>query len=400
VKQPLAENGRRHGKVLEAAGVELLTTVDELEDVEEEWRRLAEQRANAFITPDWFRAAVRNEEAEPFVPLARASDGSLLGLLPLVRTTSIGQGVLRFAGADYGDFFEPVAPAAAADEAEVVAATADELSRQRDRWAVLVADYVDEGAPWVRRLSSGPDRRFALTRYHDQLSVYRSIDVRGISWEDYVGTLSRNARSQIGRKLRGLERSHDVRYRRTAQEQELEADMESFFALHEGRWGSRRQTFLASPRARAFHMDFALSALRAGWLRLWFLDVDGDSVAAWYGWLIGGRYQYYQAGFDPAWARHSPGLLLLSHTIRSAIEEGADHYDLLIGDEPYKSRFSTVGRTARTIVLTRPRHPARLVVVADVVLRRGARKLPRQLKTSLRRLSGRVLRRWPIPTAP
>ena len=206
-----------------------------------------------------------------------------------------------------------------------------------------------------------------------------------------MGTLSRNARSQIGRKLRGLERLHDVRYRRTLREEELEADMERFFALHEDRRESRG-TFLASPRARAFHMDFALSALRAGWLRLWFLDVDDDSIAAWYGWLIGGRYQYYQAGFDPAWARHSPGLLLLSHTIRSAIEEGADHYDLLLGDELYKTRFSTVSRTARTVVLTRPRHPVRLLVVANVVLRRAARKL--------RRISRRVLRRWPIPTAP
>ena len=65
------------------------------------------------------------------------------------------------------------------------------------------------------------------------------------------------------------------------------------------------------------------------------------AVAGWYGWRVGDRFSYYQAGFDPAWSRYSVGFLLLAETVREAIAEGAAEYDLLLGDEAFKARFAT-----------------------------------------------------------
>jgi CelD/BcsL family acetyltransferase involved in cellulose biosynthesis len=81
-------------------------------------------------------------------------------------------------------------------------------------------------------------------------------------------------------------------------------------------------------------------------MRLYLLEVDGAAAAARYGWRVGDRFSYFQAGFEPAWSRQR-GFLLLAETVRAAIAEGAEH-DLLVGDEAFKARFATGERLGST----------------------------------------------------
>ena len=239
-----------------------------------------------------------------------------------------------------------------------------------------------------------------MVRYHDHPSTYRSAQLDGCRWEDFLATRSRNFRSQLGRKFRALERDHAVRFRQTANPTELGRDMETLFDLHERRWGRRGSTVFRGDHAKGFHVDFATAAMQRGWVRLWLLEVDEVPIAAWYGWRLGDRYSYYQAGFDPAWSQHSPGFLLLARTLRAAIEEGADRYEMLLGNEEYKSRFAPLERSAQTLVITPTLHPARIAVTMDVSLRRLARRLPEGGHERLRQAATPILRRWPIKTAP
>jgi CelD/BcsL family acetyltransferase involved in cellulose biosynthesis len=364
----------------------------------DEWRDLATAQSNPFVTPEWFLCWLRQEAdaSKPFVPVVRRGDGRLLGLMPLVVTSDRRYPILRFAGADVGDRFEPVV--FDDGEEEMGRAMARCLRQRQDDWAIFVADYAPEGAQWLETLVHSPG--LVSLRYHARPSVYRSVALSGHTWETYLSSMSRNLRGQIGRKLRALEREHDVRFRRTEDPAELPSDMERLFALHRERWRLRGGTFLESERVRRFHADFASASLERGWLRLWSLDLDGEAIAVWYGWHIGGKYLYYQAGFDPAWSRYSPGLLLLAHTIRAAIDEGATDYDMLLGDEAYKSRFPTNASEGQTIVVTPSLHPSRALVTLDVGIRRTIRALPPDLHGRIRRAATPLLRRWPIKTAP
>ena len=121
----------------------------------------------------------------------------------------------------------------------------------------------------------------------------------------------------------------------------------------------------------------------------------GAPVAAWYGWRLGERYSYYLAGFEPRWSDASVGLLLLAHTVREAIEEGAVEYDLLLGEEAYKQRFATASRPIETVILTRAFHPMRLVARAEATLWRAHRRLPPRIRERSRSLLGGVRRRLP-----
>src|SRR6185436_512520 len=98
---------------------------------------------------------------------------------------------------------------------------------------------------------------------------------------------------------------------RLADRASFEADFERLVQLHELRWGERSPAFVG-PLAD-FHRDFASVALERGWLRLWSLEVDGTTVAAWHGFRFGGFESYYQSGRDPAWDSYRVGFVLLTH---------------------------------------------------------------------------------------
>lgn len=147
---------------------------------------------------------------------------------------------------------------------------------------------------------------------------------------------------------RRLAREHDLRYHLVADADGLQPALEALFALHAERWpqGSR----FASESA--FHREFAEQAAHRGWLRLWFLELDGERVATWYGFRFAGVETYYQAGRDPAWDRSSVGFVLLAHAIREAFNDGVHEHRFGRGGEWYKYRFAVDEEGLETIGLS------------------------------------------------
>ena len=70
-----------------------------------------------------------------------------------------------------------------------------------------------------------------------------------------------------------------------------------------------------------------------------------------FGWRLGPRYGVYQSGFDPVWAEHEPGMMVIKDTVRAAVGEDAEDFDMLLGGESYKWRFAPSRVTVRTPVL-------------------------------------------------
>jgi CelD/BcsL family acetyltransferase involved in cellulose biosynthesis len=349
------------------------------------WRALAEAQGNAFTTPEWYAAYARHygADAPPFVVRVRDADGTLAGLLPLCRSGR----TVRFAGANVGDRFGPVARPGR--EAEVARAAAGALGRE-----AVVLHNVDAGAPWIDALGDGLRGRVSSTRLRGGVLPY--VPLTGHTWDTFLGARSRNFRQQVRRKERALVEGQGAVFRATASPDEVTRDVATFFRLHAARWDGREGgSTITSPTVHAFHSDFAAAALERGWLRMSFLEVDGTAVAALYAWRIGGRYAYFQAGFDPAWAERSVGLVLMAHTVRSAISEGADEYDLLLGDETYKARFATDERAVETLVVAGALDPTRLLAQVDAGVRRATDTMSPELRARLRDLAKPVLARMP-----
>jgi CelD/BcsL family acetyltransferase involved in cellulose biosynthesis len=358
-----------------------VTDREQLRALEPEWRRLAELRGNAFLTPEWFHCWHRHygEGTVPFVPIVRDREGTLRGLLPLVVSTSGHPRSFRLAGANVGDYFHPVARQQ--DEAMVGAAAGEAVAAGEHAWSVLDFGRVAEGSHWVTRLVDGIGAR--LHRFEGPECLLPVLDLgRYGGWEDYLSSRSKNLRSQIRRRTRNLARHHAVRFRFSETVSDLAADMKNFFRLHDLRFG--RQSSLRGERVRTFHRDFASTALERGWLRLSFIEVEGLPIAAYYGWRIGDRQAYFNSGFDPAYGHLSPGIVLQAMAIEHAFEEGVREYDFLLGDESYKLRLADRSREVHTVTLTKVGHPAEMLVGTE----HGMRRLGRALPASARRRLG------------
>jgi CelD/BcsL family acetyltransferase involved in cellulose biosynthesis len=180
---------------------------------------------------------------------------------------------------------------------------------------------------------------------------YRTVEVPGVrspylelpgTWEDLLTGVSRNLRSQLGRRRRALEREGRLRFRTSAATgEELERDLAAFFRVEASGWKSGSGTaILSDPRTTRLYTEFARAAAAAGWLRLQLLELDGVAVAADLNCRFADGTFLLKTGFDERYGAFSPGLVLRGEVLRSAIEEGARFYDFLGGPDHYKLRWT------------------------------------------------------------
>lgn len=297
--------------------------------VHDEWARLAEQSGSIFATHDWISIWSRNFAAgrPSLLTACRGLDGKLIALLPLYLRAGAPARTVRFMGHGAGDELGPICHSS--DRPLAARALRRVLHRNSSCWDLFLGERLPGPDDWAALLGGR-----ALFRTPSPV-----LTTGGMSFEDFLAARSANFRQQVRRRELKLGRSHDVRYRLADDPLRLQDDLTILFELHTARWGGEGSKTLAGSRA-AFHREWAARALRRGWLRLWFLEIDGAPVAAWYGFRFAGVESFYQAGRDPAWEDYSVGFVLMTHTIREALADGVREYRLLRGDDAYKGRFS------------------------------------------------------------
>jgi CelD/BcsL family acetyltransferase involved in cellulose biosynthesis len=157
------------------------------------------------------------------------------------------------------------------------------------------------------------------------------------TYDDLLAGKSRNFRSQLGRRRRGLEKEGELVFRTTTGGE----DLEEVFRVEAAGWKSEEGTaILTDARAERLYRGFAKVASERGWLRLHLLELDGRVIAADYSCVFAGGEFLLKTGFDEEWARLSPGLVLRGEVLRQAIEAELGYYDFLGGPDHYKMRWT------------------------------------------------------------
>lgn len=171
------------------------------------------------------------------------------------------------------------------------------------------------------------------------------IEIAGHSWESYLAGVGASHRQNVRRRLRRISASFHVDFQQVRTEAQRRECLKSFAELHRRRWAERQGSeALGGEGIMDFHDEFSAIALQRGWLRLFILRLDGKPAASIYAFRYGKVFYFYQSGFDPAYASHSVGLVTMGLTIQRAIDEGAEEYDMLHGDEEYKFLWARNGR--------------------------------------------------------
>jgi CelD/BcsL family acetyltransferase involved in cellulose biosynthesis len=153
------------------------------------------------------------------------------------------------------------------------------------------------------------------------------------SWDEYLAGLRKKDRHELRRKLRRLEAAGDVRVVE-ADPNNLDAEFDVFRDLMSESREEKRDFML--PERQAFFRRMIEWTQQAGFLRLFFLELNGERVATTLSFDYDGRRLLYNSGYRLQHGRLSVGLMLKALCINDAIERGLTYFDFLRGPEPYK----------------------------------------------------------------
>lgn len=171
------------------------------------------------------------------------------------------------------------------------------------------------------------------------------------SWEEYLSGLSKKDRHELRRKLRRLEGHQNWRWYCVADPDAAAGRMDVFLDLMR-RSDPAKAEFLTPERENFFRATVAATAAEDV-LRLFFMEMDGQPVAASLCLDYDGVRMLYNSGHNPEYRYYSVGLLLHSLCLRDALERGYRCFDFLRGNEPYKYRLGGRDHRLYRIILQR-----------------------------------------------
>ena len=353
--------------------VERLTTLESIEPIAGEWSELlATSRADClFLTPEWLTTWWKHCGAGELAVHTVRYGRDLLAIAPLRSARSrscppiqarafqlLGTGNV---GSDYLDLV--VRPARRGQTLDVLATT---LASER---RVLDLSQLALGSSSALALAERLGQR-GWRSIRRKIARCPYIVLEGHDFESYLESLGSSHRANFRRRQRQLAREFEVEWRPVRDEDERREAIEILFHLHHDRFADRGGSdALHTEALRDVHRELSALALARGWLRLYILWLDRRPAAALYGFRYGRTFLFYQAGFDREFTRWSVGLVAMGLAIRAAIEEGAHEFDLLHGEEAYKSLWASSARELERIELFPPTAAGR----AHRLLRRGAR---------------------------
>jgi CelD/BcsL family acetyltransferase involved in cellulose biosynthesis len=319
-----------------------------------DWGSLAERSGHVFATREWLLTWWRHygKAGTSLIGLVRRG-GQPAAIVPMYVWWRHGVPVLRFVGHGPSDQLGPICAPLADPDAAAVAGAIDAIPLRR---FVLLAEHVAGDQGFAALTGARP-------LYRESSPVLR-FEVA--TWEAFLEQRGRNFRQQVRRFPRKLGELGAVSYRLAVDPDRLQRDLDTLFRLHRARWGGAHTPFL---QAAAFHRQFAELALREGWLRLQFLEIEGRPVAALYGFRFAGAESAYQAGRNPAFGNQPVGFLLLARAGSEALADGMHEFRLLRGGAAYKERFATSDPGLETYGL--PRGASAQAILRAAVAARG-----------------------------
>lgn len=324
-------------------GIAHVDAFTRLEDALPVWQRLS--AVDAIVTPfadpnwiaAWYRHVGEQQGLEPLIVVARDEFDAPLLLLPLaVRRGRVS--VAQYFGGNHshlnmGIWRRDVAQSITPDQLRSVLA---EVAR---RSGVDVFSLRNQPLSW-----NGCDNPFALLP-HQRCSddVYR-LEFNGRTGEQVIKIrLKPNMRGLLKNKERKLAKLDGYRYVRAATAAEVDRLLDAFFVQKAAQFAVRgiRDVFSESG-VNAFLRDACKIGLADGHpaIELHALEGGGEVLAILGG--VAGRRRFASMFNSYTLSEHgrwSPGLIIITHVIRSCADRGLSSFDLGVGFAQYKWFF-------------------------------------------------------------
>ncbi|MFQ5612650.1 MAG: GNAT family N-acetyltransferase [Anaerolineae bacterium] len=311
------------------------------ETLQTEWEDLLSRAVTApiFSTPQYQRVWWQHlGEGELRVIALRRDDNRLVGLAPLYLQEHEADGRrLVFVGCvDVSDYLDVIVDRAAVTE--VYQTLIDYLAAQDEAaWSSGYFCSLPMESPSRDCLPGmGQARGWEVRETQEDICPVITL---AATWEDYLAGIKKKQRHEIRRKLRKAESEANTRwYVIERGGADLDGAVDTFIDLHQKSSVDKEEFW--DDKLKGFFRSVVHVAAEAGWLKLFFVEIDGEPASTLLCFDYRDEFLVYNSGFDPTRFGHlSPGNIIVSYSIQHAIELGRRRYDFLRGDEVYKLRF-------------------------------------------------------------
>ena len=354
--------------------VELIDQIEHFKNFKEDWDTayLADPHATVFVSWPWIRGWIDTTNDRWLVLAVKVDKSSpYVAFLPLAlrnvktnRFFSVHQ--LHFAGTPTSDHKGFVCQ----PEYQDIAIKSMAIFIQKHiSWDYLLAEEI-----WDPRFDDFLSE-FSSLKYRIKERAATGCPYLPLpqSWDDYLLQMGHESRRDIRRALRISERLENFHVSHVRQD-DFDNSVKIIDRLTWGvqpdqKWDSFRGKNI-TPQFRGcfesglfwgvifWHGQVPISAQNV------FMDFRKGYIAG------------YNTGYDPDYAKFSPGKAIQSYTIRYAIENGFREFDFLRGNEGYKSTiFQAKERHNRNVMITNLRSPKVLGI-------QGMHKLTRWMSPS------------------
>ncbi|MFN8456069.1 MAG: GNAT family N-acetyltransferase [Anaerolineae bacterium] len=279
----------------------------------------------------------------------RNEAGELVGLAPLYGTTNeAGQRRLSFVGCvDVSDYLDLLVDRR---QVEPVYQALLDCLETHPTWDKLYLCSLPHTSLTHTRLAETMRARGwqAEVKQQDVCPVITLVN----DWEVYLAGIDKKQRHEIRRKIRRIETETQTRWYEIDSIEQIDGAMDDFIELHQK--STRDKEDFWNDSLIRFFKDLAHQLAQVGWLKLYFIEVNGVKAASMLCFDYNNEFLLYNSGFDPEqFAQFSPGNVLTAYTIQDAIRLGRTRYDFLRGDEVYKFRFGAVAEPVYDVEVIR-----------------------------------------------
>lgn len=337
--EPTVESSTRELSLV----IECIETIEGISSIGSELDRLS---SVPFLKTPWMVAWLESyrPQFESIKFLVCRNHGEPVAFLPLVLRRSLQRGrqlVFVGSGKTCADFMtiagEAVCP-------KVIDTFAIWFWDNRSEWDLLELDGVQSDDSLIHSLVKNLSQKGCQSVELSALATWRTELPE--NWKSFETMLSKNSRKKFRRLARGLEEA-GAKFRYVDDQESLEQGLSILKELHTKRWVSLGEDgCFAAPNFEKFVDRLAHAHFRQGTLRLVWLELEGQPIAADIAFVSGNGLFTYQGGIDPEQLKWEPGRAILRCQIERAMDEGLEFIDFLRGDEGYKSRWQAFASDA------------------------------------------------------
>lgn len=314
------------------------TTEEAFTQLQQEWNELLSRSTfnNIFLTWEWqYNWWMAYQPGALWIITIRDENGQLFGLAPLFVDSANGEQVVREIGCvDVTDYLDLLVDQNCGEA--VMDCLASFLADNRDYYdRINLCNLPPQSCTYQH--FAPILQKYGFSTAFEQQEVCPIIELPS-DWESFLMMLDKKQRHELRRKLRIAAGQPGLDWYMVNNEHNLETELSKFLKLM-SESTEEKASFLADASNMAFFGRVMPVMWKNGWLQLSFLTLNGEPIATYLNFDYDQRILVYNSGLSLAHGQFSPGIVLVAHVIRYAVEHNYVEFDFLRGNEEYKYRL-------------------------------------------------------------